>query len=155
MILLQKILVGIDFSEHSRVAHRYGMALSQAFDSELLLCHVVNGPALLSQVPPLGEAYFPPNFLAQEEEQAKQWLSEYAAQASGVQQVRTLLRTGNPFVELITVAREEKADLLIIGTHGRGFLAHMLIGSVAERIVRKAPCPVLTVREGEHDFVTP
>ena len=59
------------------------------------------------------------------------------------------------FVEIIKAARSEDADLIVIGTHGRGAVAHMLLGSVAEKVVRKAPCPVLTVREGEHDFVLP
>ncbi len=59
------------------------------------------------------------------------------------------------FVEIIRYAREKNIDLLVLGTHGRGAIAHMLMGSVAEKIVRKAPCPVLTVRHPEHEFVMP
>jgi len=59
------------------------------------------------------------------------------------------------FVEVIRYAREKDIDLLVLGTHGRGAIAHMLMGSVAEKIVRKAPCPVLTVRHPEHEFVMP
>ena len=59
------------------------------------------------------------------------------------------------FVEIIRYARENNIDLLVLGTHGRGAIAHMLMGSVAEKIVRKAPCPVLTVRHPEHEFVMP
>jgi nucleotide-binding universal stress UspA family protein len=65
------------------------------------------------------------------------------------------LRTGSPFVEIVRYARDEKIDLIIMGTHGRGPIAHMLLGSVAERVVRKAPCPVLTVRQSQHEFVLP
>jgi nucleotide-binding universal stress UspA family protein len=67
----------------------------------------------------------------------------------------TALRTGSAFVEIVRYAREEEIDLLVMGTHGRGAIAHMLLGSVAERVVRKAPCPVLTVRQRPHEFVMP
>ena len=60
--------------------------------------------------------------------------------------MKTELRTGSPFVEIVRYARDERIDLIVLGTHGRGPIAHMLLGSVAERVVRKAPCPVLTVR---------
>ena len=69
--------------------------------------------------------------------------------------VRTALRLGSPFVEIIRYARDEHADLIVMGTHGRGAIAHMLLGSVAERVVRKAACPVLTVRHAAHDFELP
>jgi nucleotide-binding universal stress UspA family protein len=62
---------------------------------------------------------------------------------------------GKPFVEIITYAKEITCDLLIMATHGRGGLMHALMGSTAEKVVRKAPCPVLTVRSGEHEFVMP
>jgi universal stress protein A len=63
--------------------------------------------------------------------------------------------TGTPFVEIVAAAKRHDSDLIVIGTHGRGALAHALIGSVAERVVRKAPCPVLTVRSGTHRFEMP
>jgi nucleotide-binding universal stress UspA family protein len=65
------------------------------------------------------------------------------------------LRSGSPFVEVVRYAREEGIDLIVLGTHGRGAIAHMLLGSVAERVVRKAHCPVMTVRQPEHAFVMP
>lgn len=60
---------------------------------------------------------------------------------------------GRPFLEIIRYAKEQQIDLIVLGTHGRGVLSHVLIGSVTERVVRKAPCPVLTVRHPEHEFV--
>lgn len=69
--------------------------------------------------------------------------------------ITTCLREGRAFVEIVTAAREETVDLIVIGTHGRTGLAHMLIGSTAERVVRTAPCPVLTVKHPEHEFVMP
>jgi nucleotide-binding universal stress UspA family protein len=65
------------------------------------------------------------------------------------------LRSGSPFVEVVRYAREENVDIVVLGTHGRGAIAHMLLGSVAERVVRKAHCPVLTVRQPAHEFVMP
>ena len=65
------------------------------------------------------------------------------------------LVTGNTFLEIIQVARDDDVDMIVMGTHGRTGLAHVLIGSVAERVVREAPCPVLTVKHPEHEFVKP
>jgi len=64
-------------------------------------------------------------------------------------------RRGSPFVEIVRYAKDRDIDLIVMGTHGRGPIAHMLLGSVAEQVVRKAPCPVLTVRHPEHEFVMP
>jgi nucleotide-binding universal stress UspA family protein len=65
------------------------------------------------------------------------------------------IRQGSPFLEIIRYAKENNIDLIVLGTHGRSGLAHVLLGSVAERVVRIAPCPVLTVRHPEHEFVMP
>jgi nucleotide-binding universal stress UspA family protein len=62
---------------------------------------------------------------------------------------------GSPFMEIVAYAKAQNIDLIVLGTHGRGPIAHMLMGSVAERVVRKAPCPVLTVRNPEHEFIGP
>jgi nucleotide-binding universal stress UspA family protein len=63
--------------------------------------------------------------------------------------------TGPPFLAIVHYAKRESIDLIVMGTHGRGAMAHLLIGSVAENVVRKAPCPVLTVRHPQHEFVSP
>jgi nucleotide-binding universal stress UspA family protein len=69
--------------------------------------------------------------------------------------IETILLSGVPFVEIVKLAREEEYDLIVVGTHGRGGLKHLLIGSVAEKVVRRAACPVLTVKHPEHEFVKP
>ena len=69
--------------------------------------------------------------------------------------IHRVVRTGNPFVEIVRYAREENIDLIVLGTHGRTGLVHVLLGSVAERVVRQAGCPVLTVRPKTHGFVMP
>ena len=66
-----------------------------------------------------------------------------------------LITSNAPAVAIVDYARRERIDLIVTGTHGRGAVAHLLMGSVAERVVRTAPCPVLTVRHPEHEFVVP
>jgi len=69
--------------------------------------------------------------------------------------VETIHRVGVPFVEIIKAAREKEVDLIVIATHGKSGLSHILFGSVAEKVVRKAPCPVLSIRHPEHEFIMP
>jgi len=66
-----------------------------------------------------------------------------------------ILRSNTPAFAIVDYARGHEIDLIVMGTHGRGAVAHLLMGSVAERVVRTAPCPVLTVRHPEHEFVMP
>ncbi len=69
--------------------------------------------------------------------------------------VKKVVTQGHPFVEIVRHARDSETDLIIMGTHGRGAIAHMMLGSVAEKVLRKAPCPVLIVRHPEHEFIHP
>ena len=97
------------------------------------------------------------DYLAQMQDSARKAL-EQVPQAAWSQDLVNVVRhvdTGVPFLEVIRYAREHDIDLIVLGTHGRTGLVHMLMGSVAEKIVRKAPCPVLTVRPEGHDFVMP
>ena len=152
MIDLKRILAATDFSQHSQVALRYAAALAKAFSAEVVLCHVLENPDFLSQLPPVAEGYFPPNLAEIQEKHARVQCEQVLA-AEGLSQARVLLRHGTPSVELVQAAKDEHADLIIVGTHGRGAIAHLLLGSVAEKVVRAASCPVLTVRSGEHEFV--
>lgn len=154
MIELKRILTATDFSPHSQVALRYAAAFAKSFDAEIILCHVLEKPDFLSNLPPVAEGYFPPNLADLQEKHARVQCEQVLAGA-GLSQARVLLLHGRPAAEITRAATEENADLIIIGTHGRGAIAHLLLGSVAEKIVRSASCPVLTVRSGEHEFVTP
>jgi nucleotide-binding universal stress UspA family protein len=151
MIEIKSILVPTDFSEHSRQAIKYACALAERFSAELHLLNVVQPLALSTPYAgALPEEVMYPVPAAEKE------MSELAdpgfEQAAGVQ--RTVC-TGTPFVEIVRYAREKDVDLIVMGTHGRGGLVHALIGSVAEKVVRKSPCPVLTVRPEGHQFVMP
>jgi nucleotide-binding universal stress UspA family protein len=154
MIQLGKILVAVDFSDHSQVALNYAAEFAGAFDAEVLLCNVVEAAEILSQIPPGGEGYFPPN-LSEIRKEKSQVECEKLLAESGITNGRVRTAAGKAFVDIIRIVREEDVDLIIVGTYGRGAVAHMLLGSVAEKVVRKAPCPVLTVHRGEHEFVMP
>jgi nucleotide-binding universal stress UspA family protein len=154
MIRIQKILVGIDFSEHAGMALKYAAEFARMFDAEVIACHVVEPPDMISQLPPGGEFYFPPN-LTQSQQQSALAQCETLLAEAGVSRGRVITPAGSPFLEIVRAAKEEDVDLIVVGTHGHGAIAHILMGSVAERVVRKASCPVLTVRSGEHDFLMP
>ncbi len=152
MINLKRILVATDFSQHSQVALKYAVAFAEAFQAEIILCHVLEKPDFLSALPPVFEGYFPPNITELHEKHAR---SECEAILTkyGIANARLVLPHGNPATETVAAAKAEDVDLIIVGTHGRSALTHLLLGSVAEKIVRSAGCPVLTVRAGEHEFV--
>jgi nucleotide-binding universal stress UspA family protein len=155
MIQLQRILVPTDFSDCSTIALRYGAALAERFGSEVHIVHVVQD--LVALAPEPGLSFPPPGEYLQElqssaERSLERLPGEGVALAGPV--TRRVLQ-GPPFVELIRYAREQDIDLIVMGTHGRSGLAHVLLGSVAERVVRKAPCPVLTVRPEGHQFELP
>ncbi|MBC8290803.1 MAG: universal stress protein [Planctomycetes bacterium] len=152
MIRLNKILVPTDFSEHSARAVRYGAELAAKFGAELHLLHCVEQTPILYGE---GGAWISPESIVELQAAADQQLQDVPVDPSeGVTVVRKCV-DGHPFVEVIRYAKAEETDLIVIGTHGRGAIAHLLLGSVAEKVVRKAPCPVLTVRDQEHEFVMP
>lgn len=154
MISLKRILVPTDFSEPARKALAYGEALAAAFGASLEVLHVVSEPPMGWAV----EGYVPPPQAYREgllKSAADQLAAELSGQGTKGKPVKQVVRLGNPFTEITRYAQAEEVDLVVMGTHGRGMIAHLLMGSVAERVVRTAPCPVLTVRHPEHEFVLP
>lgn len=153
-IRMDRILCPVDFSPSSDYALQYALDLARMFGAQLTLLHVVEMPFLpsyaMAGVPDLSLP------LEQIEEGARKGLARLAEQCGKKHdKVTTELRTGTAFMEIISYAREIKADLVVVGTHGRTGLSHLIIGSVAERVVRKAPCPVLSIRHPEHIFKMP
>ncbi len=143
-----KILVPVDFSEHSKRALAVAADLARRYEASLGLVHVFQ-PVLYS-VPESYMVYTQdqlPNLLAELEKLLEQ--AKHDVLAAGALQVTTAVLQGIPHVEVIRAAQEGKYDLIVMGTHGRTGMAHALLGSVAEKVVRKAPCPVLTVRTPE------
>jgi nucleotide-binding universal stress UspA family protein len=153
-IKIEKILCPVDFSECSEHAIQYALALGEAYGAEIKLVHAMDiGASVFSY----SELDIPdPTFASQLQEEFAQRLDELAARVRRQHEpVTSQMLHGKPFLEIINCANEWQADLIVMGTHGRSGMEHMLIGSVAEKVVRKAPCPVLTVRHPEHDFVMP
>jgi nucleotide-binding universal stress UspA family protein len=155
MIDLHRILVPTDFSKYSEIALNYAAALAEKFGAEIYLLHVVQDLALFI---PDAVAVAPPiavpveQFTAAAREALQRLVRNPQLAALRVHQE---IREGTPFYEIVRFAKEGSIDLIVMGTHGHAGLAHVLLGSVTERVVRKAPCPVLTVRHPEHEFIHP
>ncbi|MCP4782819.1 MAG: universal stress protein [Fuerstiella sp.] len=150
MINIKRILVPTDFSEPGKTALTYAVAFADQFGAAVNLMHVIEPippSALLSHLP---KEEFERNMRDAAETQMEELHAEWEDYAFPVNRI---IVEGHPFVEIIRNAKESNADLIVMGTHGRGAIAHILLGSVAEKVVRKAPCPVLTVRHPEHEFV--
>lgn len=154
MIQMKKILLPTDFSKSSAVALNYACELASRFQAELHLLHVLEIRAVAT--PDFGMGLDLPGFARESRAAAERHLNAIPDPqwAEGKSIVRTVLE-GTAFVEIVRYARAQAIDLIVISTHGRTGLAHVLLGSVAERIVRKAPCPVLTVRPEGQQFVMP
>lgn len=152
MISIKHILVPTDFSEQGKTALMYAVAFADQFGAAVELLHVlepVPPGALLSYIP---MEEFKKNMREDAGRKMEALHTEWEDYAFPVK--RTVV-DGHPFVEIIKHAKDGQADMIIMGTHGRGAIAHMMLGSVAEKVVRKATCPVLTVRHPEHEFVHP
>jgi universal stress protein A len=149
---LRKILVPVDFSECSKKALQYAVAFARQFRAHLTLLNVVQISYPTGELGPLA----PPMADAEVEEANRNALADLAKTEIGAD-VPTIIqiRVGRPAEEIVLAARELEIDLIIISTHGRTGLKHVLLGSTTEHVVRRGPCPVLTVREQEHDFVPP
>jgi nucleotide-binding universal stress UspA family protein len=151
MITLKRILVPTDFSECAQQALTYATELAKRFEAELHLLHVVPPPstAYMYGAPLPREALYPI-------EPAEKELGELIVPgAEHITQIERTVVTGIPFMEIVQHARKNEIDLIVIGTHGRTGIKHMLMGSVAEKVVRKASCPVLSVRPEGQQFVMP
>jgi nucleotide-binding universal stress UspA family protein len=140
-----RILVPIDFSDHSKHALAYAVSVAVSFSSELLLLYVVE-PAIYPADLGFGQVSLP-NIEKELTDRGYAELNDLAKlHAGGVRKVRTLVKTGRPFIEILETARTEKTDLIVIATHGHTGMEHFLFGSTTEKVVKKAHCPVLIVR---------
>jgi nucleotide-binding universal stress UspA family protein len=153
-----KILSPTDFSDDSKHALSYTIELAQKFGSEVVVMHVDQplAPVMVGDLSP-GLDMGTVNRIA--EEQRLMALKELDQVITRLREVglkaRSLMRVGAPFLEIIHAAQAEAVDLIVMGTHGRTGLAHVLMGSVAERVVNKASCPVLTIRHPDRKFKHP
>ena len=149
---IKKILVPIDFSDYSKNALKYAVNFSMQFKAEMILIYVIE-PVIYPPDFSMGQIALP-SVNTEWDIKAKEELNKLAKSEipSGIK-VNTVLKTGKPFLEIIETASEEDVDLIIIATHGHTGVEHILFGSTAEKVVRKAPCPVLTLREPIKGFM--
>jgi nucleotide-binding universal stress UspA family protein len=141
MISLTHILVPHDFSETSSAAVRYAIALARNSQARLTFLHV--GTSAQAAF----DTEFPIGLEDAREDAIRERLLKIVTPQEHVEFVpQFVVRPGGPAAEIVRYAEEHAVDLIIMGTHGRGLVGHMVMGSVAERVVRTAPCPVLTVR---------
>ncbi len=140
----KRICCPIDFSDASRAAMEVAADLARRNAGELTLLHAYPIPGYTF---PDGSVVASPKMMQDLADQAARHLDEWRAEAErlGAPRVAALTAVGEPAAEIVALAAEQKFDLLVLGTHGRTGLEHALMGSVAERVVRRARCPVLTV----------
>ncbi|PLX30922.1 MAG: universal stress protein [Ignavibacteria bacterium] len=151
---IHRIVVPIDFSDYSKEAFRYAIEFAQTFNASIVLVYVVE-PVVYPSDFSFGQIALPSmdqelrdHSLEQLQKMIQNDVPE-GISASGA------VRSGKPFVEIIKLSKEIEADLIIIATHGHSGIEHVLFGSTAEKVVRKAPCPVLSIRSSDRTFVMP
>jgi nucleotide-binding universal stress UspA family protein len=148
---INKILVPIDFSNYSKGALKYAVNFAKRFNAEMYLIYVVE-PVIYPPDFSMGQIAIP-SVNAEWDERAKDELQKLAkTDIPNDVKVETIIKTGKPFLEIIETASEKDIDIIIIATHGHSGVEHILFGSTAEKVVRKAPCPVLTLREPVKGF---
>jgi nucleotide-binding universal stress UspA family protein len=142
---IRRILAPTDLSELSKQGLKNALQLAEVFGAKLLLLHVVEPPPY--PVEGILPSHFGATLLDDIERQASHELAKVLpkAQISQIEVARRVV-SGIPYRKIVEVAEEEKTDLIVMTTHGRTGFSHLVMGSVAEKIVRTAPCPVLTIR---------
>ncbi len=144
MTKIRRILCPTDFSPTARHAIDYAVDLASSYAAEVVLLHVI--PDMTYPMRSFGTVTAFPNLREEIHARAKQELAELAGQLDKHVKVRTELRDGASHLAILECAKETAADLIVIGTHGHSGIMHMLLGSTAEKVVRAATCPVMTVR---------
>lgn len=153
-IRIQRILLPTDFSKHAATATKYACELATKFNAELHLLHTVEiVPAYMPKL--ATELDFSASVNAMKADAKKSMTGLLDPQWAAGRKVVHVVIEGSPKVEIFRYAKQHDIDLIVLSTHGRTGLSHVIMGSVAENVVRNAPCPVLTVRPEGHQFVMP
>lgn len=160
---LTRILTPTDFSKFSGFALEWAAYLAQCMKADLTLLHVIpeEEGKIIEEIIGEGAVVHIPKGIRQNvvEDRQKKLKEQFNMVVSNDLKrsirVEEMTRIGVPFLEIIKVAKEKDVDLIVMGTHGRTGLAHVLIGSVAEKVVHNAPCPVLTVKHPQYKYIAP
>jgi nucleotide-binding universal stress UspA family protein len=151
---IERILCPTDFSDFSERAYDYGLSLARHYNAELYLLHVVR-PVIIGY-PEYAIPDSVNEFYGELREHAEEQLREFAkVHAEGGVEAKVAVEEGVVTESILDFARENSIDMIVMGTHGRRGVQRLTLGSVAERVLRKAGCPVLSVRRPAHDFVAP
>jgi nucleotide-binding universal stress UspA family protein len=143
---ISKVLVPIDFSDYSKNALKYAVNFVKQFHAQLFLIYVVE-PVIYPPDFSMGQIAIPSVDLDMDKRAIDELNKLAELEIPKEIKVKTIVKTGKPFIEIIETAKEADIDLIIIATHGHTGMEHILFGSTAEKVVRKAPCPVLTLRD--------
>lgn len=151
--MFKKVLCPVDFSEFTDEILAYAVGIAKRFDSELHLIHVIPN---LNYFTPYESFLTPENLVAIERNIEGEVDKDFDKITKNLDvPVKKIIKTGVTFVEIIDYVKEQDIGLVVMGTHGRSGIEHILIGSVAEKVVRKSPCPVLTIRPKGKTFSMP
>jgi len=151
--MFKKIVCPIDFSEFTDEILKYAVNITKKFNAELHLIHIIPN---LNYFTPYESFLTPENLVAIEKNIEKEVEKDFERVTKNIDvPLKKIVKTGVTFVEIIDYIKEEDIDLVVMGTHGRSGIEHILIGSVAEKVVRKSPCPVLTIRPRGRKFSMP
>ena len=143
-VQIRRILVPLDFSESTSPLLEWAAHLASQHGSSVVLLHAYHLPVEFQQ---LEGAYLPPDFWSNVKSEAEQSLGRFAEDLTARDvEVETIVREGYPASVIVDEAEAQGVDMIVIGTHGHSGLKHMLLGSIAERVVQKSHCPVLTVK---------
>jgi len=154
VVSIEKILLPTDFSEYSRWATRYAVALAENFKAKLYVVHVFE-EVVFSSAPDaysLSVSEFHALLQSGERDKLSHLIEELREKGVDAEPV---FRVGRAYIDIVETARELSIDVIVLATHGRTGLSHLIFGSTAEKVVRLAPCPVLTVKHPEHEFLKP
>ncbi len=149
--MISKILVPIDFSDYSKNALKYAADFAQNFKAKIYLIYVIE-PVIYPADFSIGQVTIPTPDVDMNARAQSELDSLARSFVESSIEVETIIKSGKPFVEINETASEKDIDLIIIATHGHTGVEHLLFGSTAEKVVRKAPCPVLTLREPVKGF---
>ncbi len=152
MINLKKILCPVDHSDCSKEALKYAVTFALKDKSKLYLLHVIDIRSFDESIDAMLKRTPDDETIKQLKTKLLDCIPE---EIRSDMDIEAIVVEGIPFVEIISIAKKNDVDMIVMGSHGRTGIVHIMLGSVSEKVVRKAPCPVLTVRQPAHEFVMP
>lgn len=147
---IKKIMVAVGFAESARELVAYGARMAESMDAELLIVNIINirDVEAIGSVAAMGYEIDSDHYVSGIKEERKQALNDILANVSfPAEKMRAVFQIGHPIEELLNIAVREKVDLLVMGVRGRSNLEHVLVGSVAEKLFRRSPVPILSYRD--------